>query len=115
MSETGDRIRSILGERLDPVHVDLVDDSAKHAGHPGATSGGGHYRVLVVSARFEGRSRLEQHRLVNEALGEMIGREIHALGIETLTPSQWRERQGRSNESPTPTSGSQASPKPSRS
>lgn len=114
MSETADRILSILGERLDPLHLELVDDSAKHAGHPGATSGGGHYRVLVVSARFEGCSRLEQHRLVNEALEDLIGNEIHALGIETLTPSRWRERQLPSSESE-PKSGSQASPKPSRS
>ena len=92
MSETADRIVSILKEHFDPEHLELLDESAQHVGHAGATSGGGHYRVLIVSSRFEGCSLLDQHRLVNDALSEMIGKEIHALGLNTLTPDQWRER-----------------------
>ena len=84
-----ERIREILERRFRPLHLDLRDDSARHVGHPGATSGGGHYRVVLVSAEFEGRSRLEQHRLVNEALREMFGDEVHALGLETRAPSEW--------------------------
>jgi len=70
------------------VFLELTDDSARHAGHPGATSGGGHYRVDLVSAEFEGRTRVEQHRLVYQALGELIPTEIHALGLATRTPSE---------------------------
>jgi BolA protein len=92
MSETvPEKIERLLHERVSPVHFELVDDSAKHAGHPGATSGGGHYSVLVVSAAFEGLGRLERHRLVYAALEGMIGTEIHALALRTPAVSEWSE------------------------
>ena len=84
------RLEQILRERFRPLHLELRDDSAKHVGHPGATGSGGHYHVLIVSAEFEGRSLLERHRLVNDALRELFGREIHALGLETRAPSDWK-------------------------
>jgi len=84
-----DRIRAILQQRFDPLHFELHDESERHVGHAGATSGGGHYRAVIVSAEFEGRSRLDQHRMVNEALGELFGSEIHALGLRTCAPSEW--------------------------
>ena len=59
MSDAARRIESILRERFCPLHFALRDDSARHAGHAGATSGGGHFHVTLVSAAFEGRSRLE--------------------------------------------------------
>lgn len=92
MSEIAGKIERILRARFEPQHFELRDDSARHAGHRGATSGGGHYHVLLVSAVFEGRSLLDRHRMVNEALTEMFGAEIHALGLTTLTPEQWAER-----------------------
>ena len=82
------RIEAILRERFKPAQLELRDDSALHAGHAGATSGGGHYHVLLVSAEFEGMSRVEQHRLVYEALADMIPGEIHALGLTTRSPSE---------------------------
>lgn len=81
------RIEEILRKRFQPIHLELRDDSALHAGHPGATSGGGHYHVFIVSSAFEGRTLLEQHQMVNDALKEMIGKEIHALGLKTMPPS----------------------------
>ena len=87
---TRDRIAAILTGRFHPVHLEIVDDSARHAGHAGAASGGGHFQVVIVAAAFEGLSILDQHRAVNAALGEMIGREIHALGLKTAAPSAWR-------------------------
>ena len=90
MSGTAQEIERILRERFDPLHLELRDDSDKHAGHPGATSGGGHYHVTLVSSRFEGRTRLEQHRAVHAALGEMFQKEIHALALRTSAPSEWR-------------------------
>lgn len=86
--DTASRIEQILRERFRPQHLDLVDESARHVGHPGASSGGGHYRVTLVSEAFEGRSRLEQHRAVNDALRDLFGVEIHALALETAAPSE---------------------------
>ncbi len=89
MSEkTAARIERILREQFQPLHFELRDDSHKHVGHPGATSGGGHFHVVIVAQAFEGKSRLEQHRLVNEAVAELFGGEIHALGLTTRAPSE---------------------------
>ena len=82
------RIERILREHFRPSHFELRDDSHKHVGHAGATSGGGHFHVVLVAQAFEGKSRLEQHRMVNQALREMFGREIHALGLDTRAPSE---------------------------
>jgi BolA protein len=87
---TPERIESILRNRFRPTHFELTDDSALHAGHPGAASGGGHYTVLIVADAFEGRTLLEQHRMVHDALRDLIGGEIHALALKTIPPSQWR-------------------------
>ena len=85
---TPGRIETILRRRFSPVRFELRDDSAKHAGHAGATSGGGHYHLVLVSAEFEGRTRVEQHRMVYDALADLIPDEIHALGLTTRTPSE---------------------------
>ncbi|MCU0303124.1 MAG: BolA family transcriptional regulator [Thermoanaerobaculales bacterium] len=83
-------IRDRLETELEAEHVEVVDDSRLHLGHPGAESGAGHFRVLVVSRRFEGVSRLAAQRLVYGALGELMVDDIHALEMRTLTPEQWR-------------------------
>ncbi len=85
---TSQRLERILRERFAPELLEIQDESAKHVGHPGATSGGGHFKVRIVSAVFAGRSLLERHRMVYEALGEMIGGEIHALGLRTEAPGE---------------------------
>ena len=86
---TAARIERLLRARFEPQHFELGDDSAKHVGHAGASSGGGHYSVLVVSDAFEGLSRLERHRQVYAALGSLVGAEIHALAIQTIAASEW--------------------------
>jgi BolA protein len=73
----------------DPVLV--VDESHLHAGHAGARDGAGHFRAVIVSARFEGKGPVERQRLVYAALADEMGREIHALSMRTLTPAQWRQ------------------------
>jgi BolA protein len=73
---------------LDPVAIDIADDSAKHAGHAGAGSGGGHYRLAIVSPRFAGCRTMERHRLVYDALGPLMKQEIHALSIIAKTPDE---------------------------
>ena len=87
------RIREALVEHLDADHVEVIDDSARHAGHPGSQDGTGHFRIIVVSARFEGASRVQAQRLVYEALGDMMANDIHALQMRTLSPAEWRQLQ----------------------
>ena len=78
---------------LDPAHLQIVDESHRHAGHAGARSGASHYRVTIVSDRFEGRSRIERHRMLYDALGPMMGPEVHALVIRARTPEEWCEEE----------------------
>lgn len=85
---TRGRIESILRDRFAPQRLEIRDDSARHASHAGAAAGGGHFEVLIVSAAFEGKPLLDRHRLVNEALRDLIGGDIHALGLRTLAPSE---------------------------
>ena len=85
------RIEAKLRQRLAAAHVEVVDESHLHAGHAGAQGGGGHFRALVVSSRFDGLPTLAAQRLVYEALSDEMGREIHALSIRTVTPDQWAE------------------------
>lgn len=87
-------IRAILETALEAEHVEIVDDSAQHAGHLGAEGGGGHYRVVVVSPRFEGLSRVAAQRLVYQALGDLMTSDIHALEMRTFTPDQWAATSG---------------------
>jgi BolA protein len=82
-----DAMREKLGV-LEPVSVEIVDDSAKHAGHAGARSGGGHFRLSIVSPRFAGCRTMERHRLVYDALGPLMKQEIHALSITARTPDE---------------------------
>ncbi len=75
---------------LDPIEVMIIDDSEKHAGHAGARSGGGHFRLAIVSPRFAGCKTMERHRLVYDALGPLMKREIHAVSITAKTPDEYR-------------------------
>jgi BolA protein len=88
VSGTVAAIRERLRAALDPVSLELADESALHAGHEGARAGGGHYRLTIVSPRFRGQSTLARHRLVYGALGELMKRDIHALAIRALTPEE---------------------------
>jgi BolA protein len=81
-AERARRIERLLRERLDAVRVEVVDESPLHAGHAGARSGAGHFRVRVASPRFAGLSRVDAQRLVYQALAEMMPGEIHALALQ---------------------------------
>jgi BolA protein len=83
-----ERIRALLDAALAPTQLDVGDDSHLHAGHAGAASGGGHYRVKVVSERFEGLRLVMRHRLVYDAVQGMMHTDIHALAITALAPSE---------------------------
>jgi BolA protein len=84
---TADLIRQRLAV-LEPESLALDDESAQHKGHAGAASGGGHFRLTLVSPKFRNLSTLARHRLVYEAMGELMQREIHALSITALTPEE---------------------------
>lgn len=84
-----ERIRSLLAA-LDPLEVELIDESHLHAGHAGAASGGGHFRLKIVSPRFEGQRLVMRHRLVYDSVHDMMHTEIHALAITALAPSEVR-------------------------
>ena len=75
---------------LAPIELAIEDESALHAGHPGAASGGGHYRMTLVSAAFAGQPRVKRHRLVYDALADLMQREIHALAMTLLAPDETR-------------------------
>ena len=83
-----ERIRAALTAALSPEQLVLDDDSAAHKGHAGAASGGGHYNVRIVSSRFEGLKLVMRHRLVYDAVHDMMHAEIHALAITALAPSE---------------------------
>lgn len=88
MSDRVALIRELLTRTLAPLHLEVVDDSAKHAGHAGAAGGAGHYRVDVLSEKFRGLPALARHRLVYEALRNLIPHQIHALSIEAHAPGE---------------------------
>lgn len=73
---------------LQALSIDIIDDSARHAGHAGAKSGGGHYRMSIVSPLFAGLRTVERHRMVYQALGTLMKREVHALSINALSPEE---------------------------
>lgn len=73
---------------LQALSIDIIDDSAMHAGHAGAKSGGGHYRMSIVSPLFAGLRTVERHRMVYQALGSLMKREVHALSINALSPEE---------------------------
>jgi BolA protein len=76
------RIRERLDRALSPERLEVIDESHLHVGHPGARDGRGHFRVRIRSPRFDGRPRLARHRLVFDALGDLMETDIHALSIE---------------------------------
>ena len=87
MIDTAAWIRAALERQLAPAQLLVEDDSALHAGHPGAREGG-HFRVRVVSDRFRGLSRVARHRLVYQAIEPLIGKGVHALAIEARTQEE---------------------------
>lgn len=77
-----DTIRERLTSKLAPTQLEIIDESHLHAGHAGAKDGRGHFRIRIASPLFEGRRLLERHRLVYEALGDLMETDIHAAAIE---------------------------------
>jgi BolA protein len=85
---TSELIKQLLNEALKPELLEIIDNSAAHAGHAGARSGGGHYHVTIVTELFTGKSLVQRHQLIYKALGDLMKHQIHALGINALSPSE---------------------------
>lgn len=85
---TAELIKQKLNEALKPDLIEIIDDSAAHAGHAGAKKGGGHFNVTIVAKAFDGKSLVQRHQLIYQALDNLMKNEIHALGINALTPSE---------------------------
>jgi BolA family transcriptional regulator, general stress-responsive regulator len=81
-----ERLRTRLESAFATARVSVIDDSERHAGHAGARGGAGHFIVRIESQAFTGRTRLQRHRMVYEALADMLPAEIHALSIEAISP-----------------------------
>lgn len=84
-------VRDLIREKLaalEPQSIEIEDESALHAGHEGARSGGGHYRLTLTSARFAGLPLQARHRMVYQALGALMNKDIHALAIHALAPDE---------------------------
>lgn len=86
MNQIVEQMQQTLAERLRPSRLEVLDESAAHAGHAGAngTGQGSHFRVRISSPLFTGLSRLARHRLVYDSLQEFIARGVHAIAIEIL-------------------------------
>jgi BolA protein len=82
------RLEARLRTALQPSELEVVDDSHLHAGHAGAADGRGHFTVNVVAERFAGLPVVRRHRLVYEAVGDMMATDIHALSIRALAPGE---------------------------
>ncbi|MBL8566066.1 MAG: BolA family transcriptional regulator [Hyphomicrobiaceae bacterium] len=83
------RMREKLMLGLEPTRLDIVNESEMHAGHrssPG--TGESHFRILVVSAAFTGKSRVDRHRMVNELLADELAGRVHALALKTYAPNE---------------------------
>ena len=82
-------LRRRLEAALEPERIGIEDQSARHAGHAGARpQGETHFRVVVVSGAFMGRSRVERQRLVYAAAGDLLRTDIHALSVVALAPGE---------------------------
>jgi BolA protein len=82
------QIQAILEDAFSPSHLQVKDQSHLHAGHAGARDGMGHFEATIVADAFAGKSRIERHRLVYDALGTMMQTDIHALKINAFSPNE---------------------------
>ncbi len=85
-------IEGTLRQAFAPIHLVVEDESARHVGHAGAASGGGHFRVLIVSDGFRGQALVARQRAVYATLGDAMKSSIHALALRTLTPEEFEQQ-----------------------
>ncbi len=102
---TAQTIHDILVDSLSPLRLDVIDESHQHNVPPGAES---HFKLVVVSDVFEGKSLVARHRMINGLLAEQLAGSVHALGLHTHTPDEWAARGEQVPASPPCRGGSKA-------
>jgi BolA family transcriptional regulator, general stress-responsive regulator len=100
-----ERIEEKLQSGLAPLHVEVIDESHMHSVPEGSES---HFKVTVVSERFDGAKLVARHRLVNQMLRDEMAAGLHALALHTWTPEEWYEKGGTAPDSPPCLGGSKA-------
>lgn len=90
-------IEDKLAEAIDPLHLDVVNESSAHNVPAGSET---HFKVVLVARRFEGRRLIERHRLVNDVLSDELEGPVHALALHTYTADEWQQRHGDAPMSP---------------
>lgn len=98
-------IENKLADALDPVHLEVVNESSMHNVPPGSES---HFKVTVVSEKFDGQGLVNRQRMVNQVLAEELQGRVHALAMHTMTPDEWFEAEAKSPASPPCRGGSAA-------
>lgn len=86
-----------ISDSLKPMHIEVIDESHNHNVPEGSQS---HFKVTVVSEKFDGLMLIKRHRLINDILRDELDDQIHALALHTMTPEQWFEKGGEAPESP---------------
>lgn len=89
MTDRVSLIKEKLTAALQTTHIEIIDDSQKHAGHVGARDGGGHFKLNIVSSEFNEKSLIQRHRMVYSAVDDLMNTEIHALSINAQTPEEF--------------------------
>lgn len=89
MTNRVDLIKERLTAAIQLSHIEIIDDSSKHAGHVGARDGGGHFNVHIVSSEFNDKSLIQRHRIVYAVVDDLMNTEIHALSINAQTPEEF--------------------------
>jgi BolA family transcriptional regulator, general stress-responsive regulator len=89
MTDTATLIEEKLTTALNPTHLEIIDESHKHAGHAGAREGGGHFVVTIVSDQFAEKTLVQRHRMVYSAIDDLMKTAIHALSIQAHTPDEF--------------------------
>ena len=85
----GRKMEQVLRHAFSPQHLEVIDESHRHAGHAGAhPEGESHFRVIIVSDAFAGKPLVQRHRMVNETLADLLRKRVHALAITARTPEE---------------------------
>jgi len=82
-------IKNKIKSNINIIKIEIIDQSSNHLNHPG-NSGGGHYKALIISNDFDGKSLIERHQLIYSALGNLMTNEIHAFSMKTMTESEFK-------------------------
>ena len=91
------QIEEVLTEALNPLHLEVINESGMHSVPPGSES---HFKVIAVSDNFDQQSLVFRHRMINELLSDQLAGPIHALSLHTLTPEEWKKTKGVTINSP---------------